>query len=313
MNLLRIMKAIYRRLRLVWRNWIERIAGTPDVADYWTRHNVTQHQSFASREESLDYLEWRNSRYLNYVELMPLKGHDGKVMLDYGCGPGHDLVGFVEYSKPKKVYGLEVSSSSLAEAEKRLELHGATGLVETRLIPEGNNPLPFPDATFDYIHSSGVLHHVTDLNAVMKELGRVLKPDGVMRIMVYNYESLFLHLHVAYNLQITQKIDSGRPLLDAFRRSTDGWQCPISHCYKHREFEGLVNSCGFKGGFIGAAISLLEMSLLPIRFQAIDDRRLSVEHRDFLRSLTFDAHGYPLIDGAVAGIDAVYEFRKQGG
>ena len=26
---------------------------------------------------------------------MPVSGRDGDIVLDYGCGPGHDLVGFM--------------------------------------------------------------------------------------------------------------------------------------------------------------------------------------------------------------------------
>ena len=64
------------------------------VADYWTRYNVTSHERFASAANSLAYLRWRNDQYFGYSELMPVDRQDGKVILDFGCGPGHDLVGF---------------------------------------------------------------------------------------------------------------------------------------------------------------------------------------------------------------------------
>ena len=52
---------------------------------------------------------------------MPVKVYDNKVILDFGCGPDHDLIGFDYYSKPKKLIGSDVSSSSLEEARCRLE------------------------------------------------------------------------------------------------------------------------------------------------------------------------------------------------
>ena len=67
---------------------------------------------------------------------------------------------------------------------------------------------------------------------------------------------------------------------------------------------------GFSGHFNGAAISILEMKLLPKRFDAMSDRRLPKEHRDFLADLTFDERGIPLYQGSVAGIDACYRFTK---
>ena len=68
-------------------------------------------------QESERYLEWRNDQYFKYDELMPVTGKDGRVILDYGCGPGHDLVGFGLRSKPTRLIGMDVSTSSLAEAD----------------------------------------------------------------------------------------------------------------------------------------------------------------------------------------------------
>ncbi len=78
------------------------ISGTRDdpaedvskVAGYWTDYNVTLHQDFRSIEESLTYLRWRNDQYFGYAALMPVNNQDGRVVLDFGCGPGHDVVGF---------------------------------------------------------------------------------------------------------------------------------------------------------------------------------------------------------------------------
>ena len=66
----------------------------PDSIEYWTRHNVTVHHPFTSVEDSLNQLEFRNQQYPGYIDLLPVSGKDGMAVLDYGCGPGHDLVGF---------------------------------------------------------------------------------------------------------------------------------------------------------------------------------------------------------------------------
>lgn len=39
--------------------------------------------------------------------------------------------------------------------------------------------LPFRDRTFDIVFSSNVLEHVPDLDGLMREIGRVIKPDGL--------------------------------------------------------------------------------------------------------------------------------------
>jgi SAM-dependent methyltransferase len=166
------------------------------VADYWTSYNVTLHHAFQTHEESLSYFRWRNDQYFGYIELMPLRGQDGKVVLDFGCGPGHDLVGFATESKPSRLIGVEVSPSSLAEARGRLALHGAA--CDFILADPQSSELPLESESVDYVHSSGVLHHVPNLVETLREIRRILRRDGVARIIVYNYESVWLHLFVAY-------------------------------------------------------------------------------------------------------------------
>ena len=65
----------------------------------------------------------RNSIYPGYIELMPVNQADGLVVLDYGCGPGNDLVGFGHFSNPKKLIGADVSARN-ENSKKRTDLHG---------------------------------------------------------------------------------------------------------------------------------------------------------------------------------------------
>jgi len=289
------------------KSWL---LGKVSSTDYWTWKNVTAHTQFQTRQESLDFLEWRNGKYIDYAGLMPLAGHDGKVVLDYGCGPGHDLVGFAEYSRPAKVIGMEVSKTSLAEAKERLELHKPHN-VDFVSISETEQRLPLDDRSVDYIHSSGVLHHIPEagMENVIREFARILRPSGAARIMVYNRDSVWFHLFVAYIRRLVDGDDANVPIEDSFRKNTDGPNCPISRCYHPEEFIAIARKCGLIGSFLGAAIATDEMEILSSRFRAMDDRRLEREHRDFLLGLRFNDRGLPLHNGHVAGIDGVFEFR----
>ncbi len=277
---------------------------------YWSEVTVTHGKKFVSREDSLQYLNWRNLLYFNYINLMPVSGHDNKVILDYGCGPGNDLTGFVEYSHPKTVFGVDVSAKAIESAKERLKFHNSK-IVEFKLLLNEENPLPFESNSIDYIHSSGVLHHVSDINHVLKEFHRILKPDGVIRIMIYNYNSIFLHLHVAYDIRKIKKVDADVPLEEAFKKSTDGRECPISRCYRPDEFVRICTENGFNTTFVDAAISTFEMQILPTRFTALQDINLEEKHRQFLYDISFNDKGWPLYNGKVAGVDAVYELKKE--
>ena len=50
--------------------------------------------------------------------------HDGEVILDYGCGPGNDLVGYALYTGARRIVGVDVSPRALELARDRLALHG---------------------------------------------------------------------------------------------------------------------------------------------------------------------------------------------
>jgi ubiquinone/menaquinone biosynthesis C-methylase UbiE len=277
---------------------------------YWTRHNVTLHKSFSSVGDSLEYFHWRNDQYHHYINLMPVSGYDNKVVLDYGCGPGNDLVGFSVYSKTMRLIGVDISESSLSEAKARLLLHGAN--PEFICVPADSFTLPLEDATIDHIHSSGVLHHTSDPVAILREFFRVLRPGGTANVMVYNRDSLWVHLYVEYVRTIVKNLYPKEMFEPRFRRSTDGENCPISRCYRPNEWINLCASAGFDAQYLGAAVSMHEMGLLPQRFAAIQDPRLPTESRLFLRDLSFDDNGYPLWNGVHAGIDACFHLKKSG-
>src|ERR1044071_4313414 len=94
-----------------------------DVDRYWADFTVFA-KPFDSVEESLENLEWRFEQYPLFREFMELYGdHAADVVLDYGCGPGNDVVGFLVHGRARKVIGFDVSSKALALASSRVELH----------------------------------------------------------------------------------------------------------------------------------------------------------------------------------------------
>src|SRR5947209_14505705 len=94
-----------------------------EVDSYWSRHTVNS-KPFENASDSEEYLQWRNAQYPLFPRFMEMWGdHDGETVLDYGCGPGNDLVGFLIHSRAAKVIGIAVSPKALELARHRLELH----------------------------------------------------------------------------------------------------------------------------------------------------------------------------------------------
>ena len=301
------MKIVLDKVKIFLNKIRSKLASFKGSESYWSVHMVNK-KTFGTVEQSLEHFHWRNSIYPGYIELMPVNQADGLVVLDYGCGPGNDLVGFGHFSNPKKLIGADVSAPAMKIARKRTDLHGIE--VEFLKIDEDLNNLSLESDSVDLVHSSGVLHHVKEINLALKEIYRVLKPGGSFQVMVYNYSSLWLHLYTAYLTQIKNKKYSNLPLKEAFRKLTDGADCPISNCYKPEEFESLVKLHGFDGAFMGASISTTELKMLPEIHKAIEDQSLAQEHRDFLSSLTFNEKNHPITQGSIAGINACFLFKK---
>jgi ubiquinone/menaquinone biosynthesis C-methylase UbiE len=145
---------------------------------------------------------------------------------------------------------------------------------------------------------------------ILSELNRVLKPGGTMNIMVYNYDSIWLHFYVAYQRLIVEGLFSELSIKEQFAKSTDGPECPIANCYKPQEWIDICRTVGLRCEFSGAAISMHEAALFPNRFKAIQDQRLRRESREFLRDLKTDERGLPMYQNTYAGVDACFRLWK---
>lgn len=91
--------------------------------------------------------------------------------LDLGCGDGilTDIL-FQRRGVRPRLVGVDIDHLETAAASR----YGFYERVHT--CP--GDAIPEADATFDYVISNSVLEHIPDLEAVIAEVGRVLKPGG---------------------------------------------------------------------------------------------------------------------------------------
>jgi ubiquinone/menaquinone biosynthesis C-methylase UbiE len=287
--------------------------------EYWTRRNVTEFKRFTSRTESIEHLVERNNAYPGYAQLMPLDSADGKIVLDYGCGPGHDVIGFAEYSNAKKIIGMDVSASALALAEERVALHQANNITFIK-INEDFERLPLDDSSIDIIHSSGVIHHAPDIHKILDEFHRILKDDGYCQIMVYNYDSIWLHLFCYYDAWLKNRIyykehferRAGDDKRSLFQALADDPECPIANCYHADEFVKICAQAGLIAVHTGNAISTSELDIFPDHFNAaLKNKYFDQESREFLQEIQLDKDGIPCYRGHYAGIDMCFKVTKE--
>ena len=96
-----------------------------------------------------------------------------KTLLDVGCGGGILAEAFAELGF--SVTGIDPSASSVATAQRHADARGVSILYHVG----AGEQLPFADNSFDYVSCCDVLEHVQDVDAVLSEIRRVLKPGGL--------------------------------------------------------------------------------------------------------------------------------------
>lgn len=131
--------------------------------DLLTRINI--HDAFGSR----DIDKWM-------LEVLPLK-QDMKI-LDVGCGAGKQCFSYLAHLSGKaEITGGDVSDELLAKAKEENQKLGNRVTFQTLNF---NEPFPFPDDTFDLVSCSFAIYYAEDIPFTIKEMHRVLKPEGYL-------------------------------------------------------------------------------------------------------------------------------------
>ena len=124
----------------------------------------------AYRYEKLHYLP----RMVDFASFRDMK------VLEVGCGIGTDLVRFAKGGAA--VTGVDLSKTAIDLAQKNFSHNQVKGDLR---VGNGED-LPFPDKTFDLVYAHGVLQYTMDIQKMVDELYRVLKPGGQFIGMLYN-------------------------------------------------------------------------------------------------------------------------------
>ncbi len=104
---------------------------------------------------------------------------EGQTFLDYGCGTGDFTIPAARIvSTTGKVYALDYFPHQLEIVEEQSKKEGLTN-IET-ILSAGK--IGLPDESIDIIWMCDVLHEVKERRAVLEELHRVLRSEGVLAI-----------------------------------------------------------------------------------------------------------------------------------
>jgi SAM-dependent methyltransferase len=104
-------------------------------------------------------------------------------LLDLSCGEGHTA------------RMLAASGASVVATEYGGSCHLGAGILSVGGV-DLNRPLPFKSACFDGVNLTEVIEHIENQAQLIREIARVLKPDGVVVISTPNV--LNLHSRVRF-------------------------------------------------------------------------------------------------------------------
>ncbi|KRE98205.1 demethylmenaquinone methyltransferase [Paenibacillus sp. Soil766] len=102
----------------------------------------------------------------------------GATAIDLCCGTCDWTISLAQASRTGKMVGLDFSQNMLdigAEKIKQLHLEQQVELIQGNAMS-----LPFDDNTFDYATIGFALRNVPDLEQVIREMQRVVKPGGLV-------------------------------------------------------------------------------------------------------------------------------------
>lgn len=145
------------------RAWSSRrILTAPDVVRFKERtHQASIKSEFDIAAWALGRFDWCGDEHV----------------LDVSCGSGYAIESIRHYAPEGRLVAGDISLNLLHE------LYSSDALPRQRLIMDVQD-LPFDDDTFDIVLASYVLHQIPDINRALREMRRVLRPDGMLLIAV---------------------------------------------------------------------------------------------------------------------------------
>jgi 2-polyprenyl-6-hydroxyphenyl methylase/3-demethylubiquinone-9 3-methyltransferase len=168
----------------------------------------------------------------------------GLCALDVGSGGGFLAEEFTHIGF--RVIGVDPSEVSIATARR----HATDADLDIEYRIGAGEKLPVPDASFDVVYCCDVLEHVSDLDGVIAETARALKPGGLYLFDTINrtFVSKLVAIKIMQEWRMTRMFDT--PIHD--------W----SMCVRPQELESVMERHGLR---LGEIVGLGPRSKNPLR------------------------------------------------
>lgn len=216
---------------------------TQQVQQFWDQRPCNVRHSPQGIGTRLYFDEVESRKYLvepHIPRFAQFSRWKDKKVLEIGCGIGTDTINFA--ISGAQVSAVELSRKSLEIARRRAEVFGLEERIDFYLGDAERLSEFVPQESYDLIYSFGVIHHTPHPERVLEEIRNYAKPEGEIKIMVYNHRSYKV-------LWIILKYGKGRfwktrEIVAENSEAATG--SPVSYTYTQKKIKRLLEQHGFE-------------------------------------------------------------------
>jgi predicted protein tyrosine phosphatase/ubiquinone/menaquinone biosynthesis C-methylase UbiE len=163
-ELLQAKLSLYMEMPVNEINFMQRVL-EPEVMDSWEE---------AIEYDSMDFTEVNAAFAKSAAALGPVFGN----ILDVGTGTARIPIALAQLRPEWKLTCIDLSPNMLKVGAQNVEKAGVRSQINLELIDA--KAMPYPENSFDMVISNSIIHHLPDPLPFLREVKRVLKPNGAI-------------------------------------------------------------------------------------------------------------------------------------
>jgi len=217
------------------------------------------------------HIERKEIAYLHRVYRQSERANKGAILdvierrahgrlLDCGCGDGEFTVQVACRARVSEAYGIERVDHRIKEATDR-------GIIVTK--GDLNDPLPYKSRFFNIVHADQIIEHLHNIDLFLKEIKRVLRPDGYAILSINNLASW----HSRFSLALRMEAGPSHVPNDAMAFDPLQAMCHPSQSDSRLlvfSFQGLAELCHYHGFWVERLTFAGYYPLLPHLMSNLD-------------------------------------------
>jgi len=175
------------------RRGLRRAGKAAAVADRRSRKSFKMQWTIYKDGDRTWFKDDANLRKREFLDIFRCSAADlfGRSLLDGGCGNG-------ELTRAVAEYGPEVVamdfSKSVEGARRRLLERGFAVSHRVHYVQGDVLAPPLAPESFDFVHSSGVLHHTPSTYRAFRSIARLTRPGGKLYVQLYRLRERWVHV-----------------------------------------------------------------------------------------------------------------------